>query len=148
MGRVARAIEAQVEKLLPDGISKPARNRVVGEIYCELDTVLRGNRVLASQMHDAFRTGRLDADHSKAVVSLITARARLALPAVAKRVLNDWTNTIVSLNQQRRTRKRYAERRVDIAGSGGGNVGRQSTTSKDIDYRTISDADILNLRVG
>ncbi len=142
---VIGAIEAQVEKLLPEGISKPARNRVVGEIYRELDTVLRGNRVLTQQMHDAFRTGRLDADHQKAVVSLVTARARQALPAVAKRVLNEWTNTIVTMNQERRTRQRNAERRVDIAGSGGGNEGRRATTAKDIDYRRMSDADILNL---
>ncbi len=142
---VVGAIESQVEKLLPEGISKTARNRVVGEIYRELDTVLRGNRVLTQQIQDAFRTGRLDADHQKAVVSLITARARQALPAVAKRVLNEWTNTIVTMNEERRTRQRNAERRVDIAGSGGGNDGRRATTSKDIDYRRMSDADILNL---
>ncbi len=34
---VVDAIESQVERLLPDGISKSARNRVVGEIYRELD---------------------------------------------------------------------------------------------------------------
>jgi hypothetical protein len=34
---VVEAIESQVERLLPDGISKSARNRVVGEIYHELD---------------------------------------------------------------------------------------------------------------
>lgn len=38
---VVDAIESQVERLLPEGISKSARNRVVGEIYRELDTTLR-----------------------------------------------------------------------------------------------------------
>jgi hypothetical protein len=41
---VVDAIESQVERLLPEGISKSARNRLVGEIYRELDTTLRGNR--------------------------------------------------------------------------------------------------------
>jgi hypothetical protein len=143
---VVEAIETQVERLLPEGISKSARNRVVGEIYRELDSTLRANRSLTQQMRDAFRSGALDANHQKAVVSLITGRARQALPAVAKRVLNEWTTTIVSANQQRRERQRTAERRVDIGGAGGaGNEGRQSIGPRKINYARMSDADILNL---
>ena len=54
---VIDAIESQVERLLPEGISKSARSRVVGEIYRELDTTLRANRQLSQQMRDAFRSG-------------------------------------------------------------------------------------------
>jgi hypothetical protein len=143
---VVEAIESQVERLLPEGISKSARNRVVGEIYRELDSTLRANRTLTQQMRDAFRSGALDANHQKAVVSLITGRARQALPAVAKRVLNEWTSTVVSANQQRRERQRTAEGRVDIGGAGGaGNVGRHSMGPREINYARMSDADILNL---
>jgi hypothetical protein len=143
---VLAAIESQVARLLPEGVSKTAHNRVVGEIYRELDTTLRSNRALAQQMRDAFRTGALDGDHQNAIVSLVTGRARQALPAVAKRVLNEWTSTVVSANQQRRERQRSAERRVDIAGSGGAaNDGRRSLGPRDIDYARLSDADILNL---
>ena len=142
---VVNEIETQVGKLLPDGIAKPARTRVVGEIYRELDTVLRGNRALTQQIHDAFRVGRLDGDHQQALVALITARAKQALPGVAKRVLNEWSNAVVTMNQERRERQRNAERRVDIAGGGGGTGARKPMTAKDIDYRRMSDADILNL---
>jgi hypothetical protein len=143
---VISAIESQVERLLPEGITKSARARVVGEIYRELDANLRSNRQLASQMRDAFRSGSLDADHQRAIVSLITSRARQALPGVAKRVLNEWTSTLVTANQERRTRQRAAEKRVDIAGSSGaGNDGRRSMSPRDLDYSRLSDADILNL---
>jgi hypothetical protein len=143
---VLDAIESQVERLLPEGVSKSARNRVVGEIYRELDTTLRSNRQLAQQMRDAFRSGALDADHQRALVSLVTGRARQALPGVAKRVLNEWTSTVVAANQDRRTRQRAAERRVDIAGSGGtGSDGPRSMTPREVDYKRMSDADILNL---
>jgi hypothetical protein len=143
---VVDAIESQVERLLPEGISKSARTRVVGEIYRELDTTLRGNRALGQQMRDAFRSGGLDEEHQRAIVSLVTGRARQALPAVAKRVLNEWTTTVVSANHERRTRQRTAERRVDIAGSGGaGNDGRRAVTARELDYSRMSDADILNL---
>jgi hypothetical protein len=143
---VLESIESQVERLLPEGISKSARNRVVGEIYRELDTTLRSNRQLAQQMREAFRSGALDTDHQRALVSLVTGRARQALPGVAKRVLNEWTSTIVAANQDRRTRQRVAEHRVDIAGSGGaGSDGQRAMTPRDIDYRRMSDSDILNL---
>jgi hypothetical protein len=143
---VIEAIESQVERLLPEGVSKSARNRVVGEIYRELDATLQSNRQLAQQMREAFRSGALDADHQRALVSLVTGRARQALPGVAKRVLSEWTSTIVAANQDRRTRQHAAERRVDIAGSGGAaSDGQRSMSPRDIDYRRMSDADILNL---
>ena len=143
---VLDAIESQVERLLPESVSKSARNRVVGEIYRELDTTLQSNRQLAQQMREAFRHGSLDADHERAIVSLITGRARQALPGVAKRVLNEWTSTLVAANHDRRARQRAAERRVDIAGSGGAsNDGIRSMTPRDIDYSRLSDSDILNL---
>jgi hypothetical protein len=143
---VLDAIQSQVERLLPEGVSKSARNRVVGEIYRELDTTLRSNRQLGQQMRDAFRSGALDAEHQRALVSLVTGRARQALPGVAKRVLNEWTSTVVAANQDRRTRQRAAEHRVDIAGSGGtGSDGPRSMTPREIDYKRMSDSDILNL---
>ncbi len=143
---VLGAIESQVERLLPEEISKSARNRVVGEIYRELDTTLRSNRQLAQQVREAFRSGSFDAEHQRALVSLVAGRARQALPGVSKRVLNEWTSTIVAANQDRRARQRTAERRVDIAGSGRtGSEGSRPTTPRDIDYARMSDADILNL---
>ena len=143
---VLDAVESQVERLLPEGTSKSARNRVVSEIYRELDDTLRSNRQLVQQIREAFRSGALDADHQRAIVSLIAGRARQALPGVAKRVLNEWTSTVVAANHDRRARQRVAEGRVDIAGSNGsGNGGMRPTTPRDINYARMSDSDILNL---
>jgi hypothetical protein len=143
---VVAAIEAQVARLLPEGVAKNARTRVVGEIYRELDSSLRSNPQFAAQLRDAFRSGSVDDGHQRAIVSLLTGRARQALPGVAKRVLSEWTSTIVSAANERRTRQRTAERRIDIAGSSGaGNDGRRSMSPRDLDYARLTDADILNL---
>jgi hypothetical protein len=143
---VVDAIESQVERLLPEEISKGSRNRLIGEIYRELDTSLRSDRQFAHQAREAFRSGALDEDHKRAIVALVNNRARQALPGVARRVLNEWTTAIVAANQDRRARQRAAERRVDIAGSGRtGNDGVRPMTPKDINYARMSDADILNL---
>ena len=143
---VLDAIHTQVDRLLPPGTSQGARNRVVGEVYRELDASLRTNRQLNDQVRQAFRSGPLDAAHQRAIVSLISSRARQALPGVAKRVLNEWTAALVSAGEERRTRQRAAEGRVDIGGSGrSGSDGRRSLSPREIDYSRLSDADILNL---
>lgn len=143
---VIDAIESQVQRLLPQGTSKGAANRLVGEIYRELDSTLRSNRQLAQQVRESFRSGNLDDEHQAAVVSLILGRTRQALPAVAKRVLNEWTSTVVAANHDRQSRQRAAERRVDIAGSGRtGNDGHRPLAPRDVDYARMSDSDILNL---
>jgi hypothetical protein len=142
---VVQAIESQVDRLLPENISSAARNRVVGEIYRELDKSLQSNGEYAKQVRSALRSGNLDAGHQSAVVSLVVGRARQALPSVAKRVLNEWTSTILAANQDRRTKQRSAESRVEIGGSRGGSDGPRVRSPRDIDYGRLSDADILNM---
>jgi len=142
---VVRAIEAQVQRLLPEGAAPSAQQRLVGEIYRELDAALRSNRELGEQMRRAFRSGALDAEHQRSIVSLLTARARQALPGVAKRVMQEWTAALLAAGDDRRARQRAAERRVDIAGSGGASSAGRASSPRDIDYARMSDADILNL---
>jgi hypothetical protein len=142
---VLRAIEGQIDRLLPEGSSKAAKQRVIGEIYRELDHSLQSNGDFGKQVRRAMRSGSQDADHKKALVSLIVGRARQALPSVAKRVMNEWTSTVVGVNRDRRNKQQSAEKRVDIAGSRGGNDGLRSRSPGDIDYRRMSDSDILNL---
>lgn len=143
---VLGAIHAQVDRLLPEGTSQASRNRVIGEIYRELDASLRANLQLNQQVRQAFRSGALDAAHQRAIVSLITGRARQTLPGVAKRVMNEWTSALVSAGEDRRTRQRAAESRVDIGGTGrSGTDGRRTVSPREIDYSRLSDADILNL---
>jgi hypothetical protein len=143
---VMQAVESQANRILPEGVSNAARNRMIGEIYRELDASLQSNTEFAKQVKGAFRSGNLDSAHQNALVSLIVGRARQALPGVAKRVVNEWTSTVLATNQDRRTKQRSAESRVDIGGTrGGGTEGHRARSSRAIDYGRMSDADILNL---
>lgn len=140
------AIRAQVDRLLPEGAAAGARNRVVGEIYRELDTSLRSNRALAQQVRQAFRSGTMDADHQAAVAGLILGRARQALPGVAKRVINEWTTGVLAAADAKLARQRAAASRVDITGGGApGTVPKLPLSPKDINYSKLTDSDILNL---
>jgi hypothetical protein len=143
---VLQAIEGQVDRLLPEGIAAGARNRVIGEVYRELDAALRGNRALAHQTRQAFRNGGFDAEHQRAVVGLLVGRARQALPGVAKKVVGEWTSGVLAASGAKRARQRTAESRVDISGGGAGDsAGRRYLSPRDIDYAKLSDGDILNL---
>ena len=144
--QVLDAIHAHVDRLLPESVAAPTRNRIVGEIYRELDATLRANRQMGKQLRDAFQAGPGDAAHQRAIVTLVTGRARQALPAVAKRVIGEWTQSIIAANRERLGRHDAASKRVDISGAGPSDgVNRKPLSPRDINYRKLSDAEILNM---
>ncbi len=142
---VLDAIHSQVDRLLPDGTTGAARQRLVGEIYREVDAALRSNHVFGQQLRQAFRAGNWSPENRQAVAGMVVARARQALPGIAKKVINEWTSGVVAQSNARAERQRTAERRVDIAGGSPGGEGRRALSPRDLDYRRLSDADILNL---
>jgi hypothetical protein len=143
---VMDSIKSQVERLLPGNISSGARNRVIGEVYRELDSVLRSNGSLARQLREAYHSGSFDWNHQQAVASLLVGRARQALPSVAKKVISEWTSSVLAASSERLARQRAGERRVDIANAGpAGSEARRPLSPRDVDYNRLSDADILNL---
>ncbi|HXT73969.1 MAG TPA: hypothetical protein VN785_08975, partial [Candidatus Angelobacter sp.] len=85
--QILGTIQAQVEQLLPDSVPAGTRNRIIGEVYRELDAALRANRQLGKQLREAFQVGAGDAAHQRAIVTLVAGRAKQALPSVAKRVI-------------------------------------------------------------
>ena len=139
-------IQAQVNQLLPESVPSGTRNRIIGEVYRELDSTLRANRQLGKQLREAFQAGAGDAAHQRAIVTLVAGRAKQALPSVAKRVIGEWTQHIVAANHERLSRHKAASKRVDIAGAGASDgVNRKPLSARDVNYKRLSDADILNL---
>ncbi|HEY4741750.1 MAG TPA: hypothetical protein VIH76_14235 [Candidatus Acidoferrales bacterium] len=142
---VLDAIHTQVNRLLPDGTTGATRQRMVGEIYRAIDSAMRSNHAFGQQLRQAFRAGNWSAENRQAIAGMVVARARQALPGIAKKVINEWTSGVVAQSNARVERQRAAERRVDIAGGAPGGDGRRALSPRDIDYRRLSDADILNL---
>ncbi|MGH9728702.1 MAG: hypothetical protein ACRD4V_08950 [Candidatus Acidiferrales bacterium] len=144
--QILGTIQSQVNRLLPDSVPAGTRNRIIGEVYRELDSTLRANRQLGKQLREAFQAGAGDAAHQRAIVTLVAGRAKQALPSVAKRVIDEWTQSIVAANRERVSRREAASKRVDIAGAGASDgVNRKAMSARDLNYRKLSDADILNL---
>jgi len=144
--QILGTIQAQVKQLLPDSVPAGTRNRIIGEVYRELDATLRANRQLGKQLREAFQAGAGDAAHQRAIVALVAGRAKQALPSVAKRVIGEWTQSIVAANHERLSRHEAASKRVDIAGAGASDgVNRKPMSARDVNYKRLSDSDILNL---
>jgi hypothetical protein len=142
---VIDAIHSQVDRLLPSGTADGAKRRIVGEIYREIDASLRANPAYVQQLRQAVRAGSSSPENRQAIAGMVMARARQALPAIAKRVINEWTSGVVAQSNARIDRQRSAERRVDIAGGSPGGDGPRALMPRDLDYRRLSDADILNM---
>ena len=144
--QILGTIQAQVNQLLPDSVPAGTRNRIIGEVYRELDATLRSNRQLGRQLREAFQAGAGDGAHQRAIVTLVAGRAKQALPTVAKRVIGEWTQSLVAANHERLSRREAASKRVDIAGAGASDgVNRKPMSARDVNYKRLSDSDILNL---
>jgi len=142
---VLDSIHSQLDRLLPEGTPKNTRQRLTGEIYREIDASLQSNRAFGQQLRQTFRSGQLTLENQRAIVGMVVSRAKQALPGVAKRVLSEWTSGVVSHSNARQERQRNAAKRVDIAGGTPGGDSPRALMPKDIDYRRMSDNDILNM---
>ena len=151
---VQQSVAAKVEELLPDA-PPGARQKIAGEIRRELDLALRQDPELLEQVRDSVRSalragsGRGAAIRSEAgperenVARLIASRARGALPGVAKRVVADWSETVLRSSQARRSRQSEAASRVEVGR--GGSPAPVPVRPRGVDYTRMSDEEILNL---
>ena len=149
---VQSSVAGKVAELLPDA-PEGARQKIAGEIFRELDQTLRQDPELLEQVRESVRgvlrsgpaarnfgTGREPADR---VAQLIAARARAALPGVAKRVVADWTETVLRSSQARRSRQSESASRVEVGR--GGAPAPVPLKPRGVDYARMTDEEILNM---
>jgi hypothetical protein len=181
---VGIAIERTLEQALP-GISKradaasagarhavPVQQRLASAIRQDIERALQGDRQLGEQVAQILAARRFDNNTRAQVVRLINERAQQLVPAAAKRVLNDWTQTTLAAHRSRTQREDSAAHRVDLAPAEGAPLhteprrasspaeGRarssrpvilgearnlSSLSSRRVDYRKLSDEQILDM---
>ncbi len=142
---VTRAIERALDHALPAGIADGARRRIAGDTLSEVHAALRGDRQLSAQVSEALRTGRFDDAAREQVSRLIAARARGVVPAAAKRVIGEWTGSVLATHRERAAKQQSTQSRVDITGGGLPQpVPRRAVRPSDVDYRATSDEEILS----
>jgi len=142
---VSRAIERALDRTLPSGIADGARKRIAGDTLSEVHTALRGDRQLASQVAGALRNSQFDSAARDAITRLIVSRARGVVPEAARRVIGEWTGSVLASHRERTSKQQASSSRVDLIGGALPQaVPQRAVKSTDINYRATSDEDILS----
>lgn len=145
LAELNREIGRVMDRALPAGIGDGARRRIVDDTLAEVHGVLRGDRGLSRQVAEAVRGGNFGSEARGQVARLIAARGRGVLPAAAKRVIGEWTSSVLATHREGASRQRASEARVDIVGGGvPEGAPRKGMSPKQIDYRRTSDEEILS----
>lgn len=144
--RVHDAIDNTLRATLPEGIADGARRRMGDDIFREVHTALAADRDLGRQIGDVLAGWRFDAAARQQVTSLVAGRARAVLPEVARRVVSEWTSSVLASDRAKSARIAAAASRHDITG---GRLPEPVPTGalrpRDIDYGRLSDGQILSL---
>ncbi len=137
------AIRERIEELVGAGhFSSKQKQAAVREIYEGLREALGADTLFTGRMATAVRMGKRDETHQRQVVELFAGRARQALPEIARRVLSEWTQQVLNEEQSREAKRQSTAGRAEVAGGGESPKGRVLPR---INYRKMTDMDILNL---
>jgi len=140
------AIERTLGSTLPEGISEGARRRIGDDIFQELHATLSADRELSRQVGDILRGWHFDGATKQQIVSLISSRARAAMPEVSRRVVAEWTSSVLASDRARAARVDAAASRRDITGGRlPAAVPANALTPRRVDYSRMSDEQILDL---
>jgi hypothetical protein len=137
------------------------KEKLGAAIRQEVENALQGDRQLGEQIGQILSSRRFDGETRAQVVRLIDERAKQLVPGAAKRVLQDWTQSTLATHRSRTRQNETAAARSDLAPANSdatnppprsGNASRTSGRndnsggkSTKVDYRKLSDEQILNL---
>jgi hypothetical protein len=141
----------------PESTRTPLRERLASSVRQDVEAALKGDRQLGEQIAQILAARRFDDAARAQVVRLIGDRAQQLVPGAARRVINEWTGTTLAAHgaKSERSIASSARREVAPAASSSANThaaqsrdpdsGRGATKTRSVDYRKLSDQQILDL---
>ena len=151
---VARDVRGSIgdtlARALPEGIADGAARRIGEDIFQEIHRALASDRALSEQVASVLRERRFGSAEQQQVSSLLAGRARQLVPSVARRVIGEWTSSVLNTSRSKAARQAAAASRVDIAAPGGSLDSmplRSGATGspRGVDYASMSDEQILGI---
>src|SRR5690348_5422251 len=140
------SIDRTLSSTLPEGIGEGARRRIAEDIFRELHATLSADRELSRQVGETLRGWHFDGATRQQVASLISSRARGAMPEVARRVVSEWTSSVLASDRARAARVDAAASRRDITGGRvPDTIPASGLLPRNIDYSRMTDEQILDL---
>jgi hypothetical protein len=144
--RMHEAIDRTLGSTLPEGLAEGARRRIGEDVFREVHASLASDRELARRVGETLRDWRFDAAARQQVVALVSGRARAVLPEVARRVVAEWTSSVLASDRAKTARIDAAASRRDITGGRLPEpVPASALRPREVDYRRLSDEQILEM---
>jgi len=147
---VRGSIRETLSRVMPDGVAEGAARRMGEDIFNEIHRALAADRNLSEQVAGLLRDRRFGTAEQQRVAALIAGRARQLVPGVARRVIGEWTSTVLDTARSKAARQASAAARVDIAAPGGSLDSmplrsRGAGTGREVNYSSMSDEEILGI---
>ena len=150
------AVGDTLTRVLPEGIADGAARRIGDDIFNEIHRTLASDRTLSDQIGEILRGSarestangwRFGMAEQQRVASLLASRAKQLVPGVARRVIGEWTSSVLGASRSKSARQASAAARVDIAAAGGSldSTPLRPMSNREIDYASMSDDQILGM---
>jgi len=150
------AVGDTLARVLPEGIAEGAARRIGEDIFNEIHRTLAADRTLSEQVGAILRGSSRDFTASgwrfgtaeqQRVAALLAGRAKQLVPGVSRRVIGEWTSSVLGASRSKAARQASAASRVDIAAPGGSldSMPLRAMSSREINYASMSDDEILSL---
>jgi hypothetical protein len=153
---VRGAVGDTLARVLPEGIAEGAARRIGDDIFNEIHRTLAADRSLSEQVGEILRGSsreisangwRFGTAEQQRVASLLASRAKQLVPGVARRVIGEWTSSVLGASRSKAARQASAAARVDIAAPGGSldSMPLRAMSPREVDYASMSDDEILGM---
>ena len=144
---VRDSINDTLARVMPEGVADGAARRIGEDIFNEVHRTLAADRALSEQVGEVLRDRRFGSGEQQRVASLLAARAKQLVPSVARRVIGEWTSSVLGTARSKAARQASAAARVDIAAAGGSldSMPLRAMSGREVDYASMSDDEILGM---
>ena len=133
--------------MLPEGVAEGAAQRIGDDIFNEVHRTLAADRNLSEQVGAVLRDRRFGITEQQQVAALLAGRAKQLVPGVARRVIGEWTSSVLGTTRNKAARQAVAASRVDIGAPGGSrdSVPLRAMSPREVNYASMSDDEILGM---
>jgi hypothetical protein len=144
---VRGSITDTLARVMPEGVADGAARRIGEDIFNEVHRALAADRTLSEQVAGVLRDRRFGGAEQQRVASLLAGRAKQLVPSVARRVIGEWTSTVLDTARSKAARQASAASRVDIAAPGGSldSMPLRQMSAREVNYASMSDEEILGI---
>jgi hypothetical protein len=144
---VRGSITDTLARVMPEGVADGAARRIGEDIFNEVHRALAADPSLSAQVAGVLRDRRFGEVEQQRVASLLAGRAKQVVPSVARRVIGEWTSSVLNTARSKAARQEAAASRVDIAAPGGSldSMPLRQMSAREVNYASMSDEEILGM---